>query len=241
MKRIIAAVLSFLLLCALTACKPEEEITGFENHGEDTVKSNDPPEKPEPMPVESWTTVSHYNISLSIPDDWEYEILKGTENADYCIAFWPEGETEGRIKMAYFQFFGVCGTGLTVEEITVGDYQAQKGSYDNHWLWDYISFIGTPGSYVAINDGAEKWWSQYGEEAMEILSTVKFAESIITKEQAIEMAKKDVTVEYNQVDASFDFKTGCWTVMFHKRNTLGGSQTFTITHEGKIVDVEYGD
>ncbi len=240
MKRIIAAVLSLLLLCALAACKPEEEIAGFENPGEDTAKSNDPAEKPEPMLVESRTTVSHYNISLSIPDDWEYEILKGEDNADYCIAFWPAGETEGRIKMAYFEFFGVCGTGLTVEEITVGDYQAQKGTYDNHWLWDYISFIGTPGSYVAINDGAETWWSQYGEEAMVILSQVKIAEGIITREQAIEIAKPDVTVEYNQIDASFDTDKGEWKVMFSMKDTLDGEQVFTITHEGKIINVEYG-
>ena len=84
--------------------------------------------------------------------------------------------------MCYFDSFGVCGTDLTEEEITVGDYRAHKGTYGKDWLWNYISFIGTPGSYVAINDGAEKWWNAHGEEAMEILSTVKVGEYITVDE-----------------------------------------------------------
>lgn len=186
MRKIIAAILLVCIMGMLTACDQRGVIGEFSDPNADIQQtasgSDDVTEKPEPMLIRSGTTLSHYNICLTIPDGWEYEILKGTDNADYCFAFWPAGETEGRIKMAYFEFFGVCGTGLTEEKIVVGNYEAQKGTYDNHWLWDYISFIGTPGSYVAINDGAEKWWNTYGEEAMEILSTVKIADDITVDE-----------------------------------------------------------
>ena len=186
-------------------------------------------------------TGSYSNITLTIPHDWEYEVEREDSGSEYCIAFWPEGQSEGKIKMWYYTAFGVCGTGLEEEEISVGEYEAWQGTYDNKLVWDFISFRGMAGSYVAMNEGAEKWWSEYGDEAMQILSTVKLSEDILTEEQVIELVKKDVTVEYNQTDARFDTEKGYWTIVFSKKNTAGGDQVFTVTHEGKILDVEYGE
>ncbi len=47
-----------------------------------------------------------------------------------------------------------------------------------------------PGSYVAMNEGADKWWSQYGDKAMQILSSVKIAENILTEQQIIDLSKR---------------------------------------------------
>ena len=201
---------------------------------------------PKTQPTTVHESGAYSNITLTIPHDWEYETERGNNsdeyNSDeYCISFWPADQTEGKIKMLYYTAFGVCGTGLELEEITVGEYKAHKGTYYNKNVWDFISFVDMPGYYVVLNEGADKWWSQYGDEAMQILSTVKIAEDIITEEQAIEIAKKDVTVEYNQTSARFDTEKGLWTVSFSKKNTAGGDQVFTITHEGKIIDVEYGE
>lgn len=184
---------------------------------------------------------AYSNITLTIPYDWEYATERGNNSNEYCISFWPTDQTEGKIKLWYYTAFGVCGTGLEEKEITVGEYEAWQGTYDNKKVWDFISFRGMPGSYVAMNEGADKWWSQYGDEAMQILSSVKIAEGILTEQQAIDLAKKDVTVEYNQTSARFDTEKGLWTVSFSKKNTAGGDQVFTITHEGKIIDVEYGE
>ena len=181
------------------------------------------------------------NISLSIPDGWEYETEDSEGSADFCIAFWPEGQTEGKIKVWYYDSFGVCGTGLKEKKITVGAYEANQGTYDNKKIWDFISFLGMPGSYVVINEGTDKWWSTYGEEAMQILDTVKIADGIIDKEEAIAIAEKDVTVEYDQTRAKYDVENGLWTVSFSKKNTAGGDQVFTITHEGKIIEEAYGE
>lgn len=185
---------------------------------------------------------SFSNITLTIPYDWNYEIERGNNTDEYCIAFWPEDQTEGKIKMWYYTAFGVCGTGLKQKEITIGAYKAHEGTFDNRKIWNFISFAeDVPGSYVAMNEDADIWWSQYGDEAMQILSTIKIAEDIITEEQVIDLVKKDVTVGYNQIDARFDTENGLWTVMFSKKNTAGGNQNFTVTHEGKIIDVEYGE
>ena len=196
---------------------------------------------PKTQPATVYESGAYSNITLTIPYDWEYETERGNNSGEYCISFWPADQTEGKIKMWYYTAFGVCGTGLEEKEITVGEYEAWQGTYDNKKVWDFISFRGMPGSYVAMNEGADKWWSQYGDEAMQILGTIKIAEGIITEEHVIELVKKDVTVEYNQVDARFDTENGLWTVMFSKKNTAGGNQDFTVTHEGKIINVEYGE
>lgn len=196
---------------------------------------------PKTQPATVRESGAYSNIALTIPHDWEYETERGNNSGEYCISFWPADQTEGKIKMWYQTAFGVCGTGLEEKEITVGEYKAWQGTYDNKKVWDFISFKGMPGFYVAMNEGADKWWSQYGDEAMQILSSVKLAEGVLTEQQVIDLAKKDVTVEYNQTSASFDTEKGLWTVSFSKKNTAGGDQVFTITHEGKIIDVEYGE
>ncbi|MBQ7349676.1 MAG: hypothetical protein IJW56_02180, partial [Bacteroides sp.] len=196
---------------------------------------------PKTQPATVRESGAYSNITLTIPHDWEYETERGNSPDEYCISFWPADQTEGKIKMWYYTAFGVCGTGLEEKEITVGEYEAWQGTYDNKKVWDFISFRGMAGSYVAMNEGANKWWSEYGDEAMQILSSVKIAENILTEQQVIDLAKKDVTVEFNQTSARFDTEKGLWTVSFAKKNTAGGDQVFTITHEGKIIDVEYGE
>ena len=196
---------------------------------------------PKTQPTTVYESGSYSNITLTIPHNWEYETERGNNSDEYCISFWPADQTEGKIKMWYYTAFGVCGTGLEEKEITLGEYKAWQGTYDNKKVWDFISFKGMPGSYVAMNEGADKWWSEYGDEAMQILSSVKIGENVLTEQQAIDLVKKDVTVEYNQTSARFDTEKGLWTVSFSKKNTAGGDQVFTITHEGKIIDVEYGE
>ena len=196
---------------------------------------------PKKQPTTVYKAGSFSNIMLTIPYDWNYEIERGNNADEYCIAFWPEGRSEGKIKMWYYTEFGVCGTGLEEKEITIGEYRALQGTYNKKKVWDFISFVDMPGSYVVMNEGADRWWSEYGEEAMQILSTVKIAEDILTEVQVIELVKKQVTVKYNQIDARFDMETGFWTVDFYKKHAAGGNQVFTVTHEGKIIDVTYGE
>ena len=196
---------------------------------------------PKKQPTTVYESGQFSNISISIPYDWKYETEKGNSDGEYCIAFWPEDQTEGKLKFWYYTAFGVCGTGLKQEEITIGKYKAHQGTYDNKKVWDFISFTDMPGSYVVMNEGADKWWDKYGEEAMEILSTVKLAENIINENQAIEIAKKNVTVKYDQIRANFDTQKGLWKISFYKKNTAGGDQVITMTHEGKIIDTEYGE
>ena len=109
-----------------------------------------------------------------------------------------------------YNAFGVCGTGLEQEEITVGGYSAWKGTYDNKKHWDHISLRNTPGSYVIMNEGADKWLGEYETELMQILDTINVAEGYISEGEAIEIAKKAIDVKYDEIRARFDSTNGFW-------------------------------
>ena len=121
-------------------------------------------------------------ISLAIPTGWEYSISVGGDASsdEFGITFWPEGETELFIDVGYHSAWGVCGTGLEQTKITLGDYSAVQGTYDNKEIWDFIHFQveDTKGSYVALNAGTEEWWDEYGTEVMEILATIQITEGV---------------------------------------------------------------
>ena len=193
---------------------------------------------PKTQPTTVYQSGSFSNISITIPHDWKYETQRSNDEGEYHIAFWPEGQTEGKIKLWYYNLCGVCGTGLEVKDITIGDYKATQGTYDNNKVWDFITFSGTPGCYMVINDGAENWWGEYGEEAMQILSTVKIAEGIINEEQAIEIAKKKVTVKYDHSSAKFDNQNGMWEITFSNTDNTDEYENISITHEGKVLDTQ---
>lgn len=117
-------------------------------------------------------------LSLIIPDGWEYatyETLEHKELSDlaytFFIEFWPEGETQGSLLFAYDENFGVCGTGLTSEEVIFGGHTGSMGTYDNDSMFSFIVFDQ---DYVILNFGADNWWNEYGTEAMEILDTLEY-------------------------------------------------------------------
>ena len=121
-------------------------------------------------------------ISLAIPTGWKYTISVGGDasSEEFGISFWPEGEKDSAIHVGYHSAWGVCGTGLEQTKITLGDYSAVQGTYDNKEIWDFIHFQveDTKGSYVALNAGTESWWDEYGTEVMEILATIKITEGV---------------------------------------------------------------
>lgn len=114
-------------------------------------------------------------FSLQIPDDWEYEFKEYNEEDyfEFGMSLWPEGQEEGRVEVLSTEFFGVCGTGLESKQALLGKYQVNIGTYDNHEVWDFITFHEAEKDYVILNAGAENWWDEHGEEAMQILSTIQ--------------------------------------------------------------------
>lgn len=136
-----------------------------------------------------WHSHRNANIFLRVFDGWEYEIEEREGSNEFCIAFWPTGRSEGKIKVWYYEFFGVCGTGLEEKKITIGNYEACKGTYDNKEVWDFIILLGTPDYYVIMNNGADMWWSEYGDEAMQILNTLVVGDGSVSESDEIDITK----------------------------------------------------
>lgn len=186
----------------------------------------------------------HANMRLTLPDGWDYAISEYSEGASsFGISFWPKGYTDAKLNLSYWVGgFGVCGTGLEQEEITLANgLSAWQGTYDGHAVWDFICFKGTPGSYVVLNEGAEAWWAMFGDEAMRILGSAQQGVGIIYEADAIKTAEKECTVEYDTVRADFDFMEGIWEVHFYTMNTVGGNQTVWVSSMGEVLRTEYGE
>jgi len=156
------------------------------------------------------------NIAVTLKDGWAYDI-EDTDSAEFSVNIYPIGQKENRLRIAYYNGFGVCGTGLTQETIILGGYEAWMGTYDNRSVWDFICLRGLPGDYVIMNEGGEKWWSEYGEDAMQILATLKVADGYITSSDAIKISYDKLQIDYDEVTTSFNTKDGIWTVTMSYR------------------------
>lgn len=124
-------------------------------------------------------------IALELPSGWKYEIVEydETQEQQECgIIFWTEEHEDLRYELFYHSFYGICGTGVTIEEL-----QLENGTdiwrYSENiqgTLWCNIKFEydsdendeNDRGSYVLDYSGDEKLVMEYEDELQEILETV---------------------------------------------------------------------
>lgn len=119
-------------------------------------------------------------MALQLPSGWAWERVEfSAEARSFGIRFWPEESPEGALYVAcYPDGFGVCGTGLHQEKITLANgLEGWQGTYNGHKVWDFISFRGLDTDYVVKTENAEIWWDTHGSQAMDILHTLRLGES----------------------------------------------------------------
>ena len=192
--------------------------------------------------TENYTVASHSkgfaNISVTLMDGWEYDIVDETDTNEFAINIYPAGQSENKLRIAYLNGFGVCGTGLAQEQIMLGRYEAWMGTYDNRSVWDFISLQGLPGDYAILNEGGEKWWEEYGEEAMQILATLKVADGYVSASDAIKITCDKLQMDYDEVNTSFNAVSGIWTVtMTTKSGDDHETMKVTVDVYGNINDM----
>ena len=129
------------------------------------------------------TQASNYygdaGMTLQLPSGWAWETVAYSEDTQtFGIRFWPRESPAGALYVACCpDGFGVCGTGLEQEKITLATgLEGWQGTYDNHKVWDFISFRDLDLDYVVMNENAEIWWDTYGSQAMDILDTLHLGE-----------------------------------------------------------------
>lgn len=254
MKRIFALAMAFVLLAGCRAQPNTPDVTVGAPREPETTSVQLPETETAAQTELVKYELDYIHMSLELPEGWGYAITGGgvndgevhAEPADTIgIRFWPDAaENSGGGALALYCFrqgFGVCGTGLQTQDISFDSgLTGSMGTYDNGPLWDFISFYDTPGSYAIMNEGAEIWWDEYGEQAMAILHSVQVGGELLKESEAIERAESSCTVNYNAIRTEFDQSTGVWTVRFYMMDTAGGDQTVWIAPDGEIR-TEYGE
>ena len=123
-------------------------------------------------------------ISINPPEGWEYRIIssdgESLSTGLYGLQLRPEGVEERQISLYYTGSFGVCGTGLKQEKITLAGDEATIGTYDENPGWDYIHFEGknegvVAGAEVDWQEGTDDtlWAADRKDEIMEIMDTMR--------------------------------------------------------------------
>lgn len=113
-------------------------------------------------------TVTVGSISVSIPADWEWARLDTNEEWGSHVAL-SHGE-KGLI-IGYYPSFGVCGTGLEQQSVTIAGLEAHVGTYDGKKMWDFIRFSN---DYVVLNQSGEAWTEEERAEIVSVLESLTF-------------------------------------------------------------------
>ena len=143
-------------------------------------------------------------ISISLPDGWSYEACPidsdSLMSGLYGIHIYPENVDNGYIEIAYINSFGVCGTGLAEESVTVAGEPANIGTYDNNKYWDFIAFDGAYKGMVALTYSVDEWWSEYSNQVLDILDTLLFDQNV--KEGGVYVYNDDSWIDEIELDFS---------------------------------------
>ena len=173
MKRLLWIVLVLTLFMGCAAEKEKIELPATQTGGAPKYEGVEEGSTEEAVQVEFVYEDAH--IVCLLPTDWKWEADAITEDAYALgISFWPENETEGRLRLQYYPTgFGVCGTGLEEEEIAFASgLTGLVGYYDGRKAWSFIGFYPEYRDYALTVDGAA-WVMDYEEEILQILDTVQ--------------------------------------------------------------------
>jgi len=192
-----------------------------------------------------WVELSegYANMALEIPAGWDYSYHRGDSDAGMGLAFYPRSNLRVDCGLWFYPDFAMCGTGVTFEEVTVGQHKLTRATeklQDGTLSAIYI-FHDLPGDYVATVNLPIGLWPEYEPQILSILESAELAEGILTKEEAIALATEECTIEHDTVDARFHHEDGVWSVNFYTQNTAGGDQTVTVGPGGEILTNQYGE
>ena len=163
-------------------------------------------------------------ITLS-PTKIENDTVKYT-GLGYTVIYRTTVEAETEENESHNAICDVCG--------------AEFRLFDKILLWAWIE-----DSDVEVEKFSyEKERSEFGEtdgyiKTKDFHNTEKA--NINNKEQAIEIAKNEITVEYDSVSVAFDENEQMWKVSFSKEGQFGGGQTVYLTKDGTTQLCVWGE
>ena len=263
-KAILLSTLTTILTLSLAGCGSTgglEDSVGVQNSTAPTgpiapviAESLVPTECPESGPAddlaismgnEAICDLGPVQFSLSLPETWDYEIrnltFAGTTTTD-AIIFWNIAYPEDTFTLVYAPVPGICGTGVTSEELTLANgmkvwQHTEEDTEKGTMVMADIFFEDVPGSYVASPSETmtTEVWNANRDALLSILGTAQIGRKSVSQQAAIDAAKAQYTGAYDQVYATYDVTSGAWTVSFSKSAAGAKTDRLVVDAAGKVM------
>ena len=115
---------------------------------------------------------------MRVPDTWSYESVhvdeEGLMYGLYGLILKPLDASEGQIELFCSDSFGVCGTGLSEDDVPLATVTAHVGTYDDHEHWDFITIGDGNPQIVVQHTDCDSWTDEMWDEAMAILDSMRW-------------------------------------------------------------------
>lgn len=234
------AFVCLLALCAavLTACGHPAATLPLEG-GEPAVSP-----APEPWEITGQLaeyTGGHVDMALTIPDGWTWETLEEDGQAGLRFRKTEDPAVDFRLT-CWTVGYGICGTGVTSEEITLANgmkvwQHTEEDTEKGTMVMADIFFEDVPGSYVASPSETmtTEVWNANRDALLSILGTAQIGRKSVSQQAAIDAAKAQYTGAYDQVYATYDVTSGAWTVSFSKSAAGAKTDRLVVDAAGKVM------
>jgi len=235
MKKLLSILLALACVMTLAAC-------GKKNDDHTT----DPTPTPDPQPAVTTAEYTHgyVDMMLELPEGWSWENAgdNGTNKTEGIRFYKTDDPTVSYTLLCWTGGYGICGTGVTSEEITLAngmkvwqhtEEDTEKGTMG---MAD-IFFEDVPGSYVASPSETmtTEVWNANRDALLGILGTVQLGRNSLSRQAAINAAAAQHTGEYDQVYATYDVTSGAWTVSFSKGAAGEKAVRLVVDAAGKVM------
>ena len=117
-------------------------------------------------------TIDNTIIELSILKNWHYEEMT-FEDSKFALKLYKNSQDKYATLNLYNNSFSVCGTGRTIEEITLNNGITATIGYYGEPIWSDISFYELNPNIAFINNGLGK---EDTKEFLEIVRTLNIEE-----------------------------------------------------------------
>lgn len=183
------------------------------------------------------------SIVLSLPEDWAWNLFPENEDDAHLgsgIRFYPADDPTAGTVVRFDNGFGVCGTGLETQKITLAG-----GTQITSYAWDgskptLYRFENTPGTYLADLQMDKEQRGRYFDAVMQILDSAVLGGDIIRKDTAIYLTGH-AAAEQTRIYADFDTIRGVWVIEIHSQKTTPETHTYTyeVSADGSAVQTVF--
>ena len=236
MKRVFMCLLALCCAALLGAC----EWSAVPLEG-DKPPVGSPPEPQEITGQLAEYTAGHVDMALTIPDGWAWETVEEDGQAGLRFRKTDDGTVSFRLT-CWLDGYGICGTGVTSEELTLANGQkvwqhTEENTEKGTMGMADIFFEDTPGSYVASPSETmtTQVWNANRDALLSILGTAQIGRKSLSQQAAIDAAKAIYTGEYDAVYGTYDVTSGAWIISFSKGTAGGTADRVTVDAAGKAM------